>query len=225
MFKRQTILEARLGPPPGSDALVAFWNLTLVNNLLGLVWQAYDDTYSTAWSKDVWTQDYDDEERLLSEELERAIRRASDGYLSVTIQHGPCEREARKLAPAAPPQYDMAFVWTGDTRIMWPLEAKVLDSDHDTNKNLGDYVKTVQQRYLTCYYAPFSNSGAMLGYLKSGSPETVVQHIAKRVGVHLADYNAFPAQCHKTSDHHRPVPAGKDYPAEFRLHHLIMPLQ
>ena len=185
MHRRQTALEARLGPPPGSDALVALWDLTLVNNLLRLVWQAYSDMYSAIWSQDDWTQDHDDEERLLSEELERAIQRAGDGFLP---------------------------------------EAKVLDSDRNTNENLGNYVETVQDRYLTCYYAPFSNSGAMLGYMKSGSPEVVVQHIARRMGVALATYNAFPAHCHKTSDHWRPVPAGKDYPAEFRLHHLIMPL-
>ena len=225
MLRRQTYHEARLGPPPGSDALVAFWNLSLVNNLLGLVWRAYDDLCTTGWSNVDWSESYDDEERSLSEDLERAIHKVSDRFLPVSIQHGPYEREARKPAPAQPPQYDIAFVFTGDPRIMWPLEAKVLDSDRDTEANFSDYIVTVKERYLTCYYAPFSNSGAMLGYLKSGDPEIVAKHIAARLGATLISYDKFPLRCHKTSDHIRVVPAGKDYPSKFRLHHLIMPLQ
>lgn len=224
MLRRQSPHEARLGPPPGSDALVAIWNLSLINNLLELVWQAYDDLHSGAWSQIDWTQDYDDQERSLSEDLERAIRGASDGFLPVVVQHGPFERESRQPAPAQPPAYDIAFVWNADPRIMWPLEAKVLDSDRNINANFRNYVETVQDRYLTCYYAPFSNSGAMLGYLKSGDPEQVTEHIATRLGTTLDAYGAFPLRCHKTSEQTRAVPAGKDYPADFRLHHLIMPL-
>ena len=232
MLRRKTTHEARLGPPPGSAALVAMWNLSLVNNLLALVWSAYDELHSATWSQVDWTQDYDDEERSLTEELERAIHKASDGFLPVSIQHGSFERESRKSAPAQSPEYDIAFVWIDDARIIWPVEAKMLDSDNDTNANFGDYIKTVQDRYLTCYYAPFSNSGAMLGYLKSGDPETVTKHIAKRMGCTLeavkytlGSDGIISSRCHKTSDHVRVVPAGKDYPANFRLHHLIMPLQ
>ena len=149
-----------------------------------------------------------------------------DGFMPVDVQHGRFEHESRSRAKrnAQPRQYDIAFYWIDDPRLMWPLEAKVLKSDSDTEENLKNYVDTITTRYLKCDYAPFSSGGAMVGYLKVGDSEAVAAHIAARLGCCLRQYATFPARCHKTSDHRRTIPAGKDYPSEFRCHHLIMPL-
>ncbi len=221
---RPTYREELHGKPPGADELVKLWTDALTQRLLNLVWTAYSDVHSTTWSKMDWTRNYDDLERSLSEDLARAINGRMDGFWPVHVIHGPSERESRATPPAQPPEYDIAFQWSANPLLMWPLEAKVIKSDSDTQDNLKDYTETVRHRYLTGYYAPFSNGGAMLGYLKSGDPETVTRHIGARLGVVLVAYPPFPTRCHKTSDHHRTVPPGKDYPLTFRLHHLMLPL-
>jgi hypothetical protein len=222
--RRPTYREELHGKPPGVDALVNQWSDELIQQLLGLVWDAYDDVHRDVWSRVDWTRDYGDLERSLSEDLARAINGRMDDFLPVHVMHGPSERESRAAPPAQPPEYDIAFQWSDNPLLMWPLEAKVLKSDRDTEDNLKDYTETVRDRYLTGYYAPFSNGGAMLGYLKAGDPEIVAGHIATRLGVALVTHTAFPNRCHKTSDHRRTIPVGKDYPLMFRLHHLVLRL-
>lgn len=226
MPKRQTINERLHGSPPNSAELIALWNSTLINRLLGTVWEAYDDFHQTVLSRVPWTEDFVNMERSISQDFELAINRKLNGFLSVDVQHGRFEEESRSITKdnAQPPQYDIAFIWNADLRIMWPLEAKVLKSDASTETNLGNYVETLKERFLTGYYAPFSNGGAMVAYLKSGNAETVIENIATRMGCTLTQYPQFPVRCHKTSDHQRTIPAGKDYPVAFRCHHLILPL-
>lgn len=222
MRRGQTHQEVRYGKPPGSEELLSLWNDSLTDKLLQIVWNAYDLKFKE-WSKQDWSdKHYDDLERSLSEELEIAIQRCMDGYLPVDVQYSPAERESRADPPAKPPEYDIAFKWRDDPRIMWPLEAKVLKSD--TVTDLKDYVETIQQRFLTGYYAPFSNGGAMLAYLKSGFPESVCRNIETKLSCTLSPHTKFSVRCHKTSDHSRKIPSDKNYPIEFRCHHLIMPL-
>lgn len=192
--------------------------------MLGAVWRAYDELHASNWANIPWQEDFDDLERLLSEELVQAIRRNMDGFMPVYAEHGPYERETRSASPAQPRQYDIAFKANEKPWMMWPLEAKVLKSDADTNANLGDYVETLKERYLNCVYAPFSNSGAMLAYMKAPDPETAATHIATRLACSLAQNAEFADRCHKTSHHKRKVPAGKSYPDQFKCHHLLMPL-
>jgi hypothetical protein len=226
MARGQTIRDRFHGRPPvGAKELARRWNDDLTNKLLTLVWEAYDQLHTDLLSRIPWNEDYDDLERSISRELEQAIQDRMDGFLPVKVQHGPPEHESKSPPPARPPEYDIAFVWIGDARIMWPVEAKVLKTDDATQANIGDYVTTVKQRFLTCYYAPFSNGGAMVGYLKQGEPATVLDNIAIKLGVTLSDYSAFSGRHHKISDHSRKIPLGKDYPKDFRCHHLILPLE
>lgn len=212
------------GTPPAASILATLWTDTLTSQLLGLLWDAYDAVLHAAWSKVDWTQDYDDLERSLSEDLAQAINERMDSYMPVHVLHGASERESRAVPPAQPPEYDIAFRWNENPLFMWPIEAKVLKSDRDTQENLKDYIDTVQQRYLTGYYAPFSTGGAMLAYLKSGDAETVVAHIGARLRVSMGPHPVFSGRCHKISDHQRSIPTGKDYPITFRLHHLMIQL-
>lgn len=226
MAKGQTIRQSVSGCPPGAEALVARWNESLVDNMLQLVWEAYDQLSDEFLRAINWAEEYDQLETSISMELERTISIRMNGYMPVRVQHAPYEFETRSETKrnAQSPQYDIAFFMCSDPRLMWPLEAKMLKSDCNTKGNIGDYIDTFNNRYLTCKYAPFSNSGAMIGYLKTGQAEVVIKHIAQRLGCSLARNSKFPGKCHRTSDHNRNVPPGKSYPSEFRCHHLVMPL-
>jgi hypothetical protein len=76
---------------------------------------------------------------------------------------------------------------------------------------------------LVIRYAPFSSSGAMLGYLLDGAADEALANIAARL---LTDFTQTkpldPGRPHRSSKHDRTVPSGKDYPSPFRCHHLIL---
>ena len=134
------------------------------------------------------------------------------------IQHGSYERETMQPPPAQPPQYDLAFLLRADERIMWPLEAKVLETDSD----VGEYVKDLNNEFLTCRYSPFSSEAAMLGYLLSGTPDKAFGKLEAKIPCTLISNLSFPSRPSRMSDHSRRVTPGKSYPIRFRCHHLIL---
>jgi hypothetical protein len=183
-------------------------------HLLGFVWAAYDNMCSNP--PVINTQSL---ERSISQLLETRIDNAMTGFEPFRITHEAFEFETMASPPAQPPAYDLAFVFkTGDERIMWPLEAKVLD----TPKALAEYERDVREQFLTCRYAPFSSSGAMLAYLLTGSATDTLNGIATKLGCNLEAVKEFPSRPHRVSSHLRNVPAGKTYPADFRCHHLVL---
>src|ERR1051326_2113702 len=97
-------------------SLAAMWCADQSTILLSYVWSAYDSII-----RDNPLIDGADLERSITQLLEPRIRRVMSGYEPFYIQHGPFERERMKKPPAQPPQYDLAFIHTGDERIMWPL--------------------------------------------------------------------------------------------------------
>jgi len=189
--------------------------------MLGWVWGGYDLLGEDVLRKVNWNQAKDDLEREITQLLEPRIRRCMPAETFCYIQHAPTERETRKPAPAQPPEYDLGFVLFSNERIIWPMEAKVLSTDQDT----ASYVSDVLHQFLTCRYGPFSEEGAMLGYLLSGMPSKAFAKIAVKLGVKLAVLGAFSARNHRVSSHSRQVPAGKAYPKSFRCHHLLMVLR
>jgi len=222
---RRTPGQVIFGPPPDVNDLIRLWDEALTTRLLALVWQAYDELAGNEFAHVDWTQPLRDVERSITELLERKIRDIMDGFLPCIVQHGPFERELPSAHPGAQPrEYDIAFIWRQNQRVMWPLEAKVLQDASSTTGNLGDYIDTINTRYLTCHYAPFSSGGAMLGYLRSGEAVTVLCHISTQLGQALTQHPGFPARPHQYSDHNRTVPPGKLYVGGFRCHHLILPL-
>ena len=182
--------------------------------LLSFVWQGYDllmaELPAGINPKDL--------ERSITQSLELRIRRVMTGDEPFDIQHGPYERETMKARPAQPPQYDLAFVYLAAERIMWPLEAKVLESDGA----VGEYVKDVKNEFLTCRYAPFSSEGAMLAYLLAGDPNKVFSSIEAKIPCRLTAHAHFPDRPHKMSEHQRQPKSGKPYPREFRCHYLVL---
>ena len=134
------------------------------------------------------------------------------------VQHTPYERETKKPSPAQPPEYDLAFVFRADERIMWPMEAKVLE----TPNAVANYVRDFRHEFLTCRYAPFSDSGAMLGYLLTGSPDDVFPKLARMLPctMHPGNRTSVPTQSRLASLADRPH--RQTYPKAFDCFHLVL---
>ena len=101
---------------------------------------------------------------------------------------------------------------------MWPIEAKVLE----TSGRIAEYIRDVKQEFLTCRYAPFSNSGAMLGYLLEGNPNDALLAIENSLGRKLWFVPEHLSRPSRRSNHNRTVPSGKPYPPTFDCYHLIL---
>ena len=198
---------------PGFVAAASLWLNASETVMLELVWEAYDVLTAARPYFDLT-----DLERSITERLEAAIQDQMSGDEPFIVQHGPHERETKLPPPAQPPQYDIAFVFRADPRIMWPLEAKVLEKPG----RLSAYISDVTEQYLTCRYAPFSPSGVMLAYLLSGTPDDLFEGISKRLGSALEGSTGLPTRPARISDHVRTVPTNKPYPPSFRCHHLAM---
>jgi hypothetical protein len=183
------------------------------NLILCFVWVAYDCMLAN-----MPHIDGRDLERSITQLLEPRIHRAMTGDEPFYIQHGPFERETMARPPAQPPTYDLAFVLRADERIMWPIEAKVLETPH----RVTEYERDVREEFLTCRYGPFTSAGAMLGYLLSGSALDAFAAIEAKLGCTLESVPAFVNRPHRASTHKRTVPAGKSYPVDFQCHHLVM---
>lgn len=200
-------------PDDAFRRLVASWTRNQDDILLGFVWDAYDQMRTNPPAVD-----QRDLERSISQLLEPRIRAAMTGYEPFYIQHGPYERETMASPPAQPPQYDLAFVFAAEERIMWPLEAKVME----TPGTVAEYERDVRDQFLKCRYAPFTPGGAMLGYLLTGSAAEALDHIQAKLGSKLERVATFASRPHRVSTHARIVPTGKEYSAAFRCHHLVL---
>lgn len=204
---------ARSTTDPIFLALAATWAPEPAQQFLSLVWRAYD-----AMQEAMPFIDGGDLERSITQVLEPRISAAMTGFEPFYVQHGPFERETKRPAPAQPPEYDLAFVLRADERIMWPLEAKVLE----TPGAVAAYAHDVENEFLKCRYAPFSSSGAMLAYLISGDAADALTSIATKLGCELHGVIEHSARPNRISKHTRTVPFGKLYPSAFTCYHLIL---
>lgn len=207
------VSPARATADPAFLALAATWAPEPARQFLSLIWLAYD-----AMHESMPFIDGGDLERSITQVLEPRISAAMTGFEPFYVQHGPFERETRRPAPAQPPEYDLAFVLRADERIMWPLEAKVLE----TPGAVAAYAHDVENEFLKCRYAPFSSSGAMLAYLISGEATDAFASIATKLGCELHDVVEHSARPNRYSKHTRSVPPGKHYPSAFDCYHLVL---
>jgi len=198
---------------PAFLALAASWAQEPTRQFLPLIWAAYDTMVGA-----MPHIDGGDLERSITQVLEPRISWAMSGFEPFYVQHSPFERETKRPPPAQPPEYDLAFVLRADERIMWPLEAKVLE----TPRAVAAYVKDINNEFLTCRYAPFSGSGAMLGYLISGTATDALAAIAERLGEELHEVADLAGRPNRFSRHARAVPEGKSYPSAFDCYHLVL---
>jgi len=218
---RRTLHEAIEPSFPAFRKLAGIWGSDASANFLSYLWQACDALRTTILDqiggvdKSILSI-----ERSITQLLVPEIRKVMPSASPYDVEHGLYEFESLAGPSAQPPAYDIGFVPRANAhkRRIWPIEAKVLETDC----TLSEYVKEVRGNFLTCRYAPFSPEGAMLAYLLAGKPSVVFKNIEKLLDCCLYDYPVFRDRDHKTSDHQRTVPKGKDYPRDFRCHHLVL---
>ena len=217
-MRRPTIGESRY--PVANDFMVLLrdWREDAIIRMLGFVWSGYDVLAREVLEGLNPEQSYEDLERSVTQYLEPRIRQSMNGYEPYYMQHGVYEHETRRPAPAQPPQYDLAFVWYRNERVMFPLEAKVLK----TSADVAAYLADVRDEFLTCRYAPFSSEAAMLAYLLSGTPDETFRAISQKLPCSVECHPSFNLRSHRFSDHQRTVPEGMMYPARLRIHHLVL---
>ncbi|MCL1471209.1 hypothetical protein [Argonema antarcticum] len=218
MARKGNIFNKRYPITGNFVELAKVWNPDAISILIKLVWEGYDLLVSEFLSQINFDGNEEQLERSITQSLERRIRKNMTGDEPFDVQHEVYEIESSQSAQAQPPQYDIAFYLISNERIIWPLEAKVLKTDGA----VGEYIKEINENFITCRYAPFSSQGGMLGYLFSGDSNKAFTNIASKVPCTLSEHPDFPNRDHKTSDHQRVVPSGKSYPAEFRCHHLLL---
>jgi hypothetical protein len=205
-------------PPEELVALAEAWLPDASRIIVDAIWSGYVKLTQDARLVSSVQMATDDLERGITQRLEIAIRDGLTGDEPFDVQHGVPEGESRRPAPARPPEYDIAFIHFGNWRVMWPLEAKVMPPD----RPLSEYVAAVNERYLTCQYAPFCGEGGMVGYALKDAADELFTSIEEALGTALATANPATARSHRMSRHIRDVPIGKPYPRNFLLHHMIM---
>ena len=175
------------------------WGDDAVEMMMSVSWRGYEELVRTYFSRVDFTQADEELERTITQLLEPCIRQFLSGDEPYYVQHGCYEYATRAPAPAQPPQYDIAFVLIQNGRIMWPVEAKVLRTD----ARISRYVRDVKCEFLTGRYAPFTNGGAMFGYLFSGTSKSALDNIASRLGCPLVPFRGFDCNRHLVSEHYR----------------------
>lgn len=145
-------------------------------------------------------------------EIQTIFSTETDGFPSFVPHHEWPEMETRTSRSAKPPAYDLAFVSRTNERWAWPIEAKVIPSP----RALAEYLKDVNEKFVTGIASPLIGAGAMMGYLLTGSSADVFGKLAQQLGQELNQPPDFVDRAHKTSTHPRstaPV---------LSLHHMIM---
>lgn len=220
---RQTLGQA-LRRTQAPVSRLAEWPANTVPGLLQLIWTAYDRVATKKLARiDLKTSDLQLERsasELLHDEIQLLLHERG-GYASFLVAHERWEHESIAPNSNRPPQYDIAFVWREDITIMWPCEAKVLRREGD----VAAYLTDVRDAFVSCVYAPFSSSGAMLGLLVSGKPHQALTHIENKLHLRLESCDGHARRPHRKSTHPRTMPVGKNYPSPFTVHHLILSLQ
>lgn len=196
------------------------WGNEAVEIMMTASWRAYKDLVTSYLGEIDATQADEELERTITQLLEPCIKKHLSGEEPYFVQHGCYEFATRKPAPAQPPQYDIAFVLYENTKVMWPMEAKVLR----TERNVSRYVRDIEQEFLTGRYAPFVNGGAMLGYLFGGSTIKTLANIERQLGSPLMCFRKFDRNSHRVSFHKRCLKDSKFVSGTFCCHHLIMNL-
>lgn len=217
MARRGTIFQKRYPNTSDFVELAKAWNPDAISILIRLVWEGYDRLVNEFLSPINFDNKEEQLERSITQALVVKIHQVKTGDEPFVVLQEVYEFETSKSAQAQPPQYDIAFIFIANDRIIWPLETKILKSDVDVT----EYVKEINNNFITCRYAPFSSQGGMLGYLFSGDPNKAFINIETKAPCKLNDHPDFPTRDHKTSDHQRVVPSGKSYPVNFSCHHLL----
>lgn len=232
MSRRRTILERILPNVPEFTCLANNWKPDALSELFDYFWRGCDaivnDIIKPACGA---LQDDISLERSLNSKLAPRVQRSMPIECPFYFQHKPDEFESLDSPSAQPPEPDFAFVSYKNERCMLPIEAKVLPTDGQVSK----YIDEVHNNFLTYKYGPFSNEGAMLGYLLTGKPRTAFANINRKLNYSvslskvpqksmckLSHHPNFKQRNHKISNHVRKRVPENNYDNSFCCHHMIL---
>ena len=216
MNRGPTPLQANYPVPEDFVVMARRWRPDAIEIMLGYVWQGFD-TLLNEENFDLGKAE-ESLERDISFLVCLKINDAMDGKPPYCLVHSPPENEMRASARAAPPTPDLGFVWIHNPRAIFPLEAKILPTDH----RIGEYVKEIKMNFLTGRYASFSSEAVMLGYLLTGKVERVFEKISSRLNCTLKRYSPYKERNHRFSMHRRNENGTGSSRKSFMCHHMII---
>lgn len=223
MENRHSTISGKLLERHGIENFIvslATWNKDGLSILFGYVWTGLDNLYNELseinLSKEDMQMERDITEHLFAQIEE--ILRIFDTPLRII--HSGNEMSGHKNRKAKPLEYDLAFYMRGCIEIKFPLEAKLLKYKDQKKKSidLSDYIDSIQNRFLTGKYSPYSSHASMVGYLldKENIPN-ILNTISEKLNTPMIEFTNFTERNHKYTEHKRDNQLSK----EFYCHHII----
>lgn len=216
MTRRPTFSELAWPNEPDDNTLALQWAQASALRILDWTWRAFDALASAHFDNVDLTQPLEQVERDLVRhhfiEIQILFSRDTDGFSSLIPHHEWPEMETRTSASAKPPAYDLAFISLTKQRWAWPIEAKVIS----TPSRLAEYLKDVNEKYITGVASPQIGEGAMIAYLLSGDGEEFIENLTAKLTQKLGHVSEFTERIHRTSEHSR------SNAPDLLLHHMVM---
>jgi len=194
------------------------WARGITTRVLDLTWRAFDKFQAEDLHQVDLEQDLEQLERDLTSShfahIVQLWKQEDDGFSSVFPHHEFPEQETRPGGSGKPPAYDLAFVYTENRRIAWPIEAKVLHSAGE----LAPYLVDVN-KFVGGTAAPLTGDGGVIAYLLSGRETELFAALQTRLAQDLLlppDGSPLTPRPHRISNHQRTVTP------TLQLHHMAM---
>lgn len=215
MNRFQTFSEQVWPDSPGMREQAIEWAQQCSEQVLGWTWRGFDTMRAKYFHLVDWSQPMEQLERDLTarhfRQIQNLWRAETDGYSTIFPIPELPELETRPKAPGKPSSPDIAFVWTDNERINFPVEAKLVK----TPTALSPYLSDVE-KFVSGIVAPLVGEGAMIGYLLSGSEVDMLQALETHLKMPLGIVPSFATRPHRASTHARQASPF------LHLHHLVM---
>jgi hypothetical protein len=207
---------------PEFAAIAELWPEHVVNEMLGLVWDAFDQMKAQHFQGFDFTQPIEQLERgltdLHADEIYILHKKRGDGFESFIPKAEAWEFRGRDSAGAMPPSIEIGFVLIANRSLRWNVEAKVLEKPSDVSRYLSD----LTEKYLSGKGAALSDSAALVGYLRRGLASDVFPHLQRCLRQTPKPFVVFPDRPHRVTQHKRPL--GEFHDTPFTCHHLVLGL-
>ncbi|MCX6848453.1 MAG: hypothetical protein NTY98_06000 [Verrucomicrobia bacterium] len=211
--------EALFPDLPEFDAIAELWPKEMVDKMLTLVWEGFDQMKSKHLCRADFTVDYEQLERGLTSLHIREILLLWNRFSSFIPIPEECEWRKRASRSSKPLAVDIAFESVANPSVHFAIEAKVLDDSAQVSRYLAD----LDDKYLSGKASPMVGTAALAGYLRSGLANEVFPHLETRLGQKLETHTPFANRPHRVSRHERTA-SGKSGITDFTCHHLILSL-
>ncbi len=144
-----TIFDHAFPNTPEWNAIVEAWSDAVVEEMLTLVWEGFDQMKVRILNKVDFTLPLHQLERTLTDAHASAItllwRAKRTGFESFLPKHEAWEPGSIASPSAMPPSYDIGFENVNDPRLRWPVEAKVLARPKDVQRYVGDLRRNISR--------------------------------------------------------------------------------